>query len=100
VHGGDGEIHCRVVNLSTIGACAISSHQIPEMAQVRIRVRAPEDGPEEPLSVWCDAAVVRCDRRPDGSWDVGLYFTGLGGDDQRRLAEIIEIHNAVPLSPR
>lgn len=88
-------VTCRVANLSKSGALAISSHPVPELAQVRIRLQIPHDETET-TDFTCEAAVVRCDRRPDGEYDLGLFFTALG--EEARAALDVALENGY-LSP-
>ena len=85
----DGEIQCKVLNVSRSGAFAISSHPLPEMAQVNVRLQVEFPG-EQPESLHGEAAVVRCDRRPDGDYDVGLFFTSLDPEATELLQKILE----------
>ena len=86
---GSAETGCRVVNISRSGALAITSSPLPEFSQVRIhlQVRVPD---HEPVSIDGDAAVVRCDRRADGRFDVGLFFTGWGAAEQAVIEKLCE----------
>lgn len=93
----DEPIEVRVVDLSLNGACAVTSRPLPEMGQLKIRVQAPTPAGEQ-LSVLAEAVVVRCDRRPDQSFDVGLFFPSLNQDERHTLARIIELHTALSLA--
>ena len=53
---------------------------------------------DEMLAVVCAAAVVRCDRRPDEHYDIGLYFTCLTPEEKRTLSRIIEIQMTAQLT--
>lgn len=85
----DGETQCKVLNVSRSGAFAVSSQALPEMAQVQIRLEVAAAG-QDPRSLTCEAAVVRCDRRPDGNYDLGLFFTSMTDEDTELLSRIIE----------
>lgn len=87
---GDGEaVTCNVMNLSKTGALAVSSHPLDEMAMVQISVSVTDDdGQTEHFS--CEAAVVRCDRRPDGRYDLGLYFTAVTDESRAVLQRILK----------
>ena len=54
------DVKCRISNLSRLGACAISSVAMPEMTRVKIRFAIEDDGGAR--SIFCEAAVVRCQR--------------------------------------
>ena len=86
---GQQELGCRVVNLSSSGALAISPHAIPEFSEVKIRLMIGPEG-EEPQEMICQAAVVRCSLRADGRHDIGLFFTGLDYEQSQRLREICD----------
>ena len=85
----DGRTQCRILNISRSGALAISTEPLPEMAQVQIRLNVDLEGTESE-SICCEAAVVRCTRRPDGNYDVGLFFTRIPEGGAEMLDQIIE----------
>jgi hypothetical protein len=88
VQGGSNEFRCRIVNVSRIGACAVSPTAFPDMAQVRIRLRDDQvDGDDKDVRI--EAAVVRCQRRSDGQFDLGLFFTGVNSKQMISLDRII-----------
>jgi len=94
---GTGAVTCSVKNLSKTGALALSSHALDEMSMVQIDVSiTDDDGENQRFS--CEAAVVRCDRRPDGQFDLGLYFTAVSDDDREVLARIISSGSLIPAS--
>jgi hypothetical protein len=90
------EVLCRVANLSRSGALAVSSRPLPEMSQVRIRIQVEEEFGEESSAFNCEAAVVRCDRRPDGAFDLGLFFTSMKESDRGVLEELLKTKPIVP----
>jgi hypothetical protein len=91
------EIRCRISNLSRLGACAVSSHALPEMTRVKVRflMEAPD---ADPRSIACEAAVVRCQKRTDGLFDVGLFFTTMRADDRVAIDQLAS--RGSPLSVR
>jgi len=95
---GDGEqATCRVTNLSKAGALAVSSQPLDEMSTVRIQVTVKNDnGVVEDFA--CEAAVVRCDRRPDGDYDLGLYFTAIEEDARTVLQNALQSSRHAPIS--
>ena len=79
-----GEIRCRIANLSRLGACAVSNVALPEMT--RVKVRFTMDAPDQPpRDIACEAAVVRCQKRTDGMFDVGLFFTLMHAEDRAAI---------------
>ena len=96
-NGGD-EVLCRVANLSRSGAHAVSNRALPEMTQVRIRIQLDADEHPAPATFNCDAAVVRCDRRPDGAFDLGLFFTWIAPSDRAMLEELLKAKPIVTMS--
>ena len=83
-----GDSSCRVVNLSTTGALVVSPVPMDEMVVVRIDVTLPLNGQDEVFQ--CEAAVVRCSRRPDGAYDLGLYFTDVPKPSREQLQKAID----------
>jgi c-di-GMP-binding flagellar brake protein YcgR len=82
--GGSDELRCRVVNLSDVGACALSPAMVGEMTQVRLTLSVANDHGER-LTTRIEAVVVRCQRRPDGIYDLGLFFTRIPETDREAL---------------
>jgi hypothetical protein len=82
-----GEVRCRISNLSRLGACAVSNVALPEMTRVKIRfsVEDPQAGTH---AISCEAAVVRSQKRPDGLFELGLFFTTMQATDRAILARI------------
>jgi hypothetical protein len=92
-----GEIRCRISNLSRLGACAVSNVALPEMS--RVKVRFMMDEPEsEPRAVSCEGAVVRCQKRADGLFEIGLFFTTLTAEDRAAIERLAA--RGAPLSVR
>lgn len=88
LRGGAEELRCKIVNLSRIGACAVSPTAFPDMAQVRIRLT--DRNPDGSLAtIQVEAAVVRCQRRSDGKFDVGLFFTSVTAPQMEMLDRIV-----------
>ena len=82
-----GEIRCRISNLSRLGACAVSNLALPEMSRVKVRFTMEE--PEaEARTITCEGAVVRCQKRPDGLFEIGLFFTTLTADDRAAIERL------------
>ncbi len=82
------DIKCRISNVSRIGACAISETAFPEMAHVKIRFQVDEP-PSPGRTIACEAAVVRSQRRPDGQYDLGLFFTSIRAEDREVLDRLV-----------
>ncbi|HYC77308.1 MAG TPA: PilZ domain-containing protein [Planctomycetota bacterium] len=94
VDAGGRELRCRVINLSRVGACALANRELPEMASVRMRLSARnDDGALEEATV--EAAVVRCQRRADGLYDLGLFFTRIAEAHLAILDRVIAAHAPV-----
>lgn len=92
---GNDAVTCSVKNLSKTGALAMSSHPLEEMSMVEIAVQiTDDDGTTENFA--CEAAVVRCDRRPDGQYDLGLYFTSVSDEARAVLSRIISSGSLIP----
>lgn len=83
--GGD-TLGCRITNVSRIGTCAVSPTPLNEMALVKVQFRLDD---EENRLVTCEAAVVRCQRRPDGQYDLGLFFTMVSAEDRAALDRLV-----------
>jgi hypothetical protein len=82
-----GEIRCRISNLSRLGACAVSNVALPEMSRVKVRFMMEE--PEtEPRPIACEGAVVRCQKRADGLFEIGLFFTTLAAEDRASIERL------------
>jgi hypothetical protein len=82
-----GEVRCRISNLSRLGACAISNMALPEMT--RVKVRFTMDAPDQASrDIACEAAVVRCQKRADGMFDVGLFFTTMDAEDRSAIERL------------
>jgi hypothetical protein len=77
--GGSDELRCRVVNLSDVGACALSPAMVGEMTQVRLTLSVANDHGER-LTTRIEAVVVRCQR-----YDLGLFFTRIPETDREAL---------------
>ena len=90
------EMRCRVVNVSGVGALAISPVTMPEMATVKLRLSVRENDGGELRSVDVEAAVVRCQRRADGAFDLGLFFTRVRPEDAATLQMVVDLHSPVP----
>ena len=82
-----GEVRCRILNVSRLGTMAVSPNPLPEMAQVKLRFAVPKT--EGRKSLTCEAAVVRCTRRADRQYDIGLFFTRIAPEDRATLDEIV-----------
>jgi hypothetical protein len=95
-NGGQPELRCRVVNVSGVGACAVSSKPLAEMAMVRLRLAVRDDDAGELRSIDVEAAVVRCQRRADGAYDVGLFFTKVRAEDAAVLQMVVDLHSPAP----
>lgn len=81
------DLNCRVVNLSRSGALIRCDRPLNEMDMVTVQAEFDLDS----IGVQkftCEAAVVRCSRRPDGQYDIGLFFTALDDSEQERLERI------------
>ena len=96
--GAAGNVVCRVANLSRSGALAVSSRPLPEMTQVQIEIPVEHGSEAEDAAFRCVAAVVRCDRRADGRYDVGLFFTSMTPADRAVLEELLRAKPIVPAS--
>jgi hypothetical protein len=84
-HGS--EIRCRISNLSRLGACAVSNVALPEMTRVKIRFTM--DAPDQAArNISCEAAVVRCQKRADGMFEVGLFFTMMQAEDRSAIERL------------
>jgi hypothetical protein len=82
------EVRCRISNLSRLGACAVSNLALPEMTRVKVRFQM--DAPDaENRTIVCEAAVVRCQKRSDGLFDVGLFFTTMHADDRIAIDRLV-----------
>lgn len=82
-----GEFRCRISNLSRLGACAVSNMALPEMTRVKVRFNM--DAPDQPSrDIACEAAVVRCQKRADGMFDVGLFFTKMQAEDRTAIERL------------
>lgn len=92
------EARCRVANLSRSGALAVSNRALPEMSQVRVRIQVADESTGDPVSFHCEAAVVRCDRRPDANYDLGLFFTAMKEEDRMVLENLLRTKPVVPVS--
>lgn len=92
---GQEEGTCRVLNISSSGALAVVSRPLPEMAQVRVRIAFDVPGEGE-THFTCEAAVVRCDRRPDGLYDAGLFFTLVPDESRAVLQRLLETRTLHP----
>lgn len=90
----DGNIRCRMVNVSRSGALAISQHSVPEFSSVKVHLAATIDGRSAELE--CVGAVVRCDPRSDGQFDIGLFFPTLTDTERERLAQIAHASAMAP----
>ena len=92
-----GEVRCRISNLSRLGACAVSNVALPEMTRVKVRfaVEDPEAGAH---TIACEAAVVRSQKRPDGLFELGLFFTTMQASDRATIARIAA--RGAPVSAR
>ncbi len=89
------DIKCRISNVSRIGACAVSNVAFPEMAHVKIRFQVDEaDGSSRSIS--CEAAVVRSQRRVDGEYDVGLFFTAIKPEDRAAIDKLVARAAPIP----
>jgi c-di-GMP-binding flagellar brake protein YcgR len=93
----DQDFHCQVADLSRNGALAIANRALPEHAIVRIRLETTSPA-GNPATFECEAAVVRCHPRPDGHFDLGLYFLSITESHRRVLESIIATHGLAPKS--
>ncbi|MSR74959.1 MAG: PilZ domain-containing protein [Planctomycetes bacterium] len=93
---GTEEVSCKVANLSRSGALAVCSIPLPEMAHMKVRLNVAAVGNERETSLVIEAAVVRCERRTDGAYDLGLFFTNITPDVRVKLDSMIK---AATLSP-
>jgi hypothetical protein len=92
-----GECKCRISNLSRLGACAVSNMALPEMTRVKVRF-AVEDTDASSRWVACEAAVVRCQKRPDGLFEIGLFFTTMQVADRAAIERLAA--RGTPVSAR
>ncbi len=83
---GTDKLACRISNVSRIGTCAVSASPLNEMALVKVQFRLDD---EDGRLVTCEAAVVRCQRRPDGQYDLGLFFTTVSAEDRAALDRLV-----------
>jgi hypothetical protein len=90
-------MQCSVVNLSKTGALAIGSHALEEMHMVQIDVQVKNDDGEVSQFA-CEAAVVRCDARPDGAFDLGLYFTSMSDEARAILVRAVAQGSIAPVT--
>ena len=82
-----GEVRCRISNLSRLGACAVSNVALPEMTPGEGAIHDGRAG-AEPRAITCEAAVVRCQKRTDGLFEIGLFFTTLTADDRAAIERL------------
>jgi hypothetical protein len=82
-----GEVRCRISNVSRLGACAVSNIALPEMTRVKVRF-AMDDPEAGERSIACEAAVVRCQKRPDGLFEIGLFFTTMQAADRTAIERL------------
>jgi PilZ domain len=92
-----GEIRCRISNLSRLGACAVSNVALPEMSRVKVRFMM-EEPESEGRAISCEGAVVRCQKRSDGQFEIGLFFTTLSVEDRAAIERLAA--RGAPLSVR
>jgi c-di-GMP-binding flagellar brake protein YcgR len=95
VVGSGSSRPCRVANLSTTGALVVVSEPLKEMVVVRVDFELCNEENAKDISV--EAAVVRCDQRPDGQFDVGLYFTKIAPSARAAIARLVDA-SIVPTS--
>ena len=96
--GHTDEAACRVLNISTSGALAVSPTPVTEFSEVKMRLQVawPDGGAE---TLVAQAATVRCDRRADGRFDVGLFFTSMTPENRELLERLVACRLAAP-APR
>jgi hypothetical protein len=82
-----GDVKCRISNLSRLGACAVSNMALPEMTRVKVRFTVDE-AESATRSISCEAAVVRCQKRPDGLFEIGLFFTTMQSEDRATIERL------------
>lgn len=92
---GEGGRNCRLANLSTTGALVVVEEPIKEMVVVRVEFDLGNE--DDRKSVELDAVVVRCQPRPDGLFDAGLYFTAVAPECRRAIQNWVDTANL--LSP-
>ncbi len=79
---------CRIKDISPIGAAAWVAERVDEMTLMKVRIEL--DMPDlEPLTVACQAVVVRCEENPDGGYELGLYFADLSPRTREELERFI-----------
>lgn len=93
---GAEEVACRIANLSRSGAMAVSNLPIPEMAQLKVRLSVPGEGDSAASTLVLEAAVVRCEARSDGRYDLGLYFTNHTPASRAALETIVRTWTLSP----
>lgn len=74
-------LECRLVNISTTGACVISQYCYPPDSTLRLRVELAKN--RGPISL--QGKIERANMRDDGSFEYGLLFAQL---DQRAYHEL------------
>lgn len=92
---GNAEVSCKVANLSRSGALAVSNIPLPEMASMKVRLNVGTEANADSGLV-LEAAVVRCERRIDGAYDIGLFFTGMTPEKRAQLEAVIRSWTLTP----
>ena len=82
-----GPLEAEVRDVSRSGVCATAARPVPEMMRVRLRFDLPS--PEGPRRIEGVGAVVRCARRAEAIYEIGILFTEMADADRDRLAEFV-----------
>ncbi len=82
-----GPLEAQVRDISRSGICATAARAVPEMTRVRFRFSLPS--PEGPRRIEGEGAVVRCARRAEAGFEIGIFFTEISEADRDRLAEFV-----------
>ena len=81
-----GATEARLKDLSTIGLCCSTAHEVPELSQVGIALQLPNTHEQHQII----GAVVRCEAdQDDGNYEVAVYFTEIGVDTKAALETFV-----------
>lgn len=82
-----GPLEAEVRDVSRSGVCATVARPLAEMMRVRFKFDLPS--PEGPRRIEGVGAVVRCARRAEAIFEIGIFFTEMSDADRDRLAEFV-----------
>ena len=86
----DGTVAARLENISTAGLCCVVGKAIPELSLARTTIELPAGQTPATRKYELEGAVVRCEPREEGDYEVAIFFQFPPPEAQELITDYVE----------